>query len=286
MDPDLRPIRYVVVVSDPDPVARAVAEAWGTRPAMAATHHGAPLRRLNGETAIWHRPSLHIRDDHLDRELPPPLRTSATLVFPSVHRSESRIDCLTIHPLWNLTEEAEVGGAGRTLVPAPARVMAGLLRRLQEGSSTAGLPATFEATHHGPLLERPACFAEIGCGDDGPPAAAVPVLRAALETLDEDPTDRVAVAAGGGHYAPHFTDLALRRRWAFGHIVPRHHLSAEAVSAAVAATPGQEGVVYARTADAGAPGLREIAPRLRETEAPRRVPLTEGGTSASPTSGT
>jgi len=197
------------------------------------------------------------------------------LIFPSVHRSESGTPCFTVHPLGNPGADAEVGGRPSSLVPTEPRRMAAALRALAEEGERIGLSATYEATHHGPALETPAFFAEIGFGEaPGPPEPAVDVLARVLESLVEDPTDRVAVGAGGGHYVPHFTDLALHRRWAFGHLFSRHALeraSGAIVREAVEKTPGAEGVLFARAADAADARWAGIGPRLRDGDAPRRA---------------
>ena len=268
--------RYLVIVSDLDPVARAVLERWGDRPATGSHVEGAAIRSLGDGVELLRRPGLHIHDERLDRLLPPHL-LGVPLVFPSVHRSTSGTPCTTVHPLGNFGGTEEVGGAARQLVPAPARLMAATLRSLAESEPSTGLATTYEATHHGPWLRAPGFFAEISHDPNGPPPseAAVRALADLLRGLREDPTDRIVVGLGGGHYAPHFTDLALRRRWAFGHIVPRHALASEgapAVRAAVGSTPGAEGVLYARAQDAENVGPIDGAVRLRETGAEKRDP--------------
>ena len=83
----------------------------------------------------------------------------------------------------------------------------------------------------------------------------------------------MAVGVGGGHYAPHFADLAIERSWAFGHLLSRHAL--DAITGAVArqaweGSPGAVGWLFARVADFERGPWSEIAPRVRENEAPRR----------------
>ena len=280
---------YLVVLSDVDPVARAVAARWGVRESTGRTVDGAPLRELSARAWSLRRDVPHIRDEHLDRRLPPELvAAGTTLVFPSIHRSAENIRCLTVHPLGNLGATAEVGGRPRTVTPSDPRRMTAALRRLAEGQATAEMPANFEATHHGPELALPAFFIEIGFGAaDGPPPGAVRLLADAIPELDPDPRDRVALAVGGGHYAPHFTGLALKRRWAFGHIVSRHGL--EGLDAATAravwnATPAAEGIVFVRAEDARHPVWDATGARLREQDAPlREAPPTSVGRSASGT---
>ncbi len=181
---------------------------------------------------------------------------------------------MTVHPLGNLGPDAELGGRARTVVPTDPARMAAVLRGLAEGAPALGVGATYEATHHGPALGLPAFFAEIGFGPDpSPDPAQVQLMADMLTAIEPDGGDRVALAVGGGHYAPHFTDLALRRRWAFGHVISRHALDVldrETARAAFGATPGAEGVVYARAADVDRPALRDLAPRLPDGFAPVR----------------
>ncbi|HEV8050112.1 MAG TPA: D-aminoacyl-tRNA deacylase, partial [Thermoplasmata archaeon] len=197
------------------------------------------------------------------------------LVFPSVHRSERGDDALTVHPLGNPGPNSDVGGRPRVLTPTAPRLMADALRRLAEGAPSVGWPASYEATHHGPELTHPAFFIEVGGHDPAhPPASAVTLIADVARNLTEDESDRVVLGVGGGHYAPHFTDLALRRTLAFGHILARHALDdlpTEVARAAWAGTPGASGTVFARAADAERAIAREWGPRFRESEAPKRA---------------
>jgi D-tyrosyl-tRNA(Tyr) deacylase len=278
-------LRYLVVVSDEDPVARAVASRWGTPAAVGDHVEGAAIRALSPLALMLRRPGLHIHDDHLEALLPESVRVSRpTLVYPSIHRSERNVPCLTVHPLGNPGESAEVGGRPRTLVRTDPPRMAAALRALAEGGDRVGLPATFEATHHGPELDLPAFFVEIGYGEEPePPSAAVQVLADMIPHLTPVEGDRVALGVGGGHYAPHFTDLALKRRWAFGHLLSRHALSSltpEVARRALEQTPGADGWLPARQEDAGHPAMQDLGHRCRESDAPTR---NRGATSASGT---
>ena len=284
-------VRFVIVLADSDPVARNVGEAWGGLPALSGSVDGAPLRQLTEGTAVLRRPGPHIHDEGLDRRLPSALHElRPTLIIPSIHRSAAGPVCFTVHPLGNFGSGAEVGGAPATLVPSAPRPMTALLRSLAEASAPLGLPATFEATHHGPPLELPAFFAEIGGGPtpEHPDREQVDVLARALRELAVEETDRVAVGVGGGHYMPHFTDLALRRWWAFGHLISRHAIEEITPSLARAArelTTDAEGFLFARAADAERPAFLGVAPRLRDQDAPPRGGIT-GSSSASPGAGT
>lgn len=265
--------RYLVVVSEEDPIAKLIAESWGTPPAVGDFVEGSPLRQLVPGVELLRRPGLHVFDAHLGRVLPPRLQ-SVPVVFPSRHRSESGIACLTVHPLGNLGAAAEVGGEPGRLVPSAARLMTDALRQLVEPAQTIGVPATYEATHHGPLLHQPAFFVEIAdvLAEPERRSVAGPIADALLD-LTEDATDRIAVGVGGGHYAPHFTELALSRRWAFGHIVPRHaldDLGPDVQRQLWEGTPPPEGVIFQRSSDAERPDWKDWGRRLRDAEAPPR----------------
>jgi D-aminoacyl-tRNA deacylase len=229
---------------------------------------------LGEDVATLRRPGWHIHDEHVDRKLPLEYqRAKVPIVFPSIHRSEAGRPALTVHPLGNPGSEAEVGGEPGRLNPTAPRLMADAFRKLAEAARPLGLEATFEATHHGPSLEVPSMFVEIGSGTEpDPPEAAVKALAAVVSHLTPDPGDRVAVAVGGGHYAPHFGELVLERRWAIGHILARHALDtmgAGIPSEAFRLSDDAEGWLMARAGDWG-DRFASIAPRLREQEAPRR----------------
>jgi D-tyrosyl-tRNA(Tyr) deacylase len=279
---------YLVVVSEQDPVAREVAARWGTPPATGDHVDGAAVRTLSDRALLLRRPGRHIHDERLDARLPGGLLARRpTLVFPSIHRSEKNVPCLTVHPLGNPGESAEVGGRARSLVPADPLRMAAALRALAERGAAAGLSATFEATHHGPELELPGMFVEIGYGTEpAPPPAAVAVLADVLPMLEPSTDDRIALAVGGGHYAPHFTDLVLKRRWAFGHILSRHSLGsldARTARTALDLSLGARGWLAARAEDAEHPALNDLGPRWRDADAPARAPDRARATAASGT---
>jgi D-aminoacyl-tRNA deacylase len=269
-----RPI--LVVLSDPDPVAARVADVWGTPPADRWHLDGAPIRSLGRGRFLIRRAVRHIHDEHLDARLPRELAAaSPTLVFPSVHRSDSGVPCLTVHPLGNPGPSAEVGGEPRKLVPTDPIRMVETLRQLAEAGREIGLPVSFEATHHGPALDLPAFFVEIA--EDVDPErsgrAATAIARILGSEHGGSEGDRSVLGVGGGHYAPRFTDLALARRWAFGHMLSRYvlgEIDRGTAEQACAQSGAAAGLLYAREGDAPAPAFEGLLPRVRESDAPRR----------------
>ena len=264
---------YLLVVSDLDPVAVRAAEHWGTPPATGDRLDGAPIRRLSQEMLLVRRSRPHVHDELLDRNLPASVRSlRPTLVFPSIHRSAKNIPGMTVHALGNPGSAADLGGRPGTLVPTDPRSAVAVLRALAERAPAVGISVSYEATHHGPELGLPAFFVEIGSGEiSDPPPEQVRLLVECLSSIAPDGRDRVVLGVGGGHYAPHFSELALRRRWAFGHILSRHSLEGltrEIAHAAWELTPQAEGILYARAQDASHPALAGLAPRRRDADAP------------------
>jgi len=99
--------------------------------------------------------------------------------------------------------------------------MTGLLRSLSSKDAR-HFQVSFEVTHHGPFVNVPATFVEIG--SDGPQwtnkHAAKIIADSILET--EANEFATAVGIGGGHYAPRFTEIATRFEINFGHMIPEY----------------------------------------------------------------
>lgn len=166
----------------------------------------------------------HLYRDRLDAEVREALDVAPELViYASRHRSESGMRSLTVHPVGNYGE-AELGGVAGKLVPTAPHWMTQALRGLKERSVGLEYAVSFEATHHGPYLETPAFYVEVGSDE---PAwtdnAATSAIAAVLAEVapEEYP---VAVGLGGGHYVPRITDTALTRRVSFGHLIPSYAL--------------------------------------------------------------
>ncbi len=167
---------------------------------------------------------IHIFEDHLDRRVGEILDVEFDeVVFLSRHRAASAIPTLTVHPIGNWGE-AKFGGRDGDLVPATPSLMNGMLRRISELGSDLPFQISFEVTHHGPWLETPTVYIEIGSDESqwGHMGAAECLTDALLTVRDED--HPVLIGLGGGHYGPRFTDIALTRKANFGHMVPAHAL--------------------------------------------------------------
>jgi D-aminoacyl-tRNA deacylase len=193
----------------------------------------------------------HIFHDNVDTELSDVLKEKGEpecIIYASRHRSESGKRSLTVHPVGNF-DKAEFGGRLKTLVPASPHLMTQALCILKTKAKAKELDyaVSFEATHHGPYLQTPTFFIEIGSEEkawQNEEAGSV-IAETILDTQAK--SYPVGIGVGGGHYAPRITDVALERRISFGHIVPTYALAyftPEMAEQVVRATNGVKKVYF------------------------------------------
>lgn len=169
-------------------------------------------------------PEIHLNRDNVDKELERKTGKSfEVVVFASRHKAESKLPTLTVHPIGNYSV-AELGGKNGRLVPTSPRLMTDSLRKIKELSTELDFKVSFEVTHHGPFLETPSYFIEIGSDisfwdHDGAADVIAKAIMEARETKGE-----VVMCAGGGHYAPRFTDLALGSPVSISHMAANYAL--------------------------------------------------------------
>jgi D-aminoacyl-tRNA deacylase len=145
------------------------------------------------------------------------------IVFLSRHKAASGRPSLTVHPIGNWGA-ADYGGKKGEISLATPEWMTGLLLNIRK-NRTSGYDVCFEATHHGPLLETPTMFLEIGSSESEwekkEPAEAL--IKSLLEL--EPATGVNVVGIGGGHYTPRFTEAAFSHEVCFGHMVANYGVS-------------------------------------------------------------
>ena len=193
----------------------------------------------------------HLLHDNLDREFTESVGAKPEIViYASRHSSESGLRSLTVHTPGNFSE-ARLGGVSEELVPSCPLHKTSALRNLYKLAKDLDYKVSYEATHHGPYLETPAFYIEIGsdekCWVEKPPAKAI-----AQALLDMKPQkEPVAVGVGGGHYAPRITDVALQSKLSFGHIIPTYALESikeRTLRKAIDLTPDAEFVYFHKKA--------------------------------------
>jgi D-aminoacyl-tRNA deacylase len=151
------------------------------------------------------------------------------VVFLSRHSSQSGKPTLSVHTPGNLAE-AKLGGLPRTLSVCPAVAMRNALKSLQQFKTEMKLDyeVSYECTHHGPSLNAPTMFVELGSSprEWSDTRAAEAVAKAAMQVIANfsAPKESAVLGIGGTHYNQKFTQMALERGTPFGHMIPKYAL--------------------------------------------------------------
>jgi len=200
--------------------------------------------------------------ENIDKEIKQQLNiTPKQAIFISRHTSKTGKPSLTVHPIGNYGE-AKFGGKQNTLVPCSPKLMTALLRLIKNNlkTSTLDYQVCFEVTHHGPYLEIPSLFVEVGSTDAewNNKLPADIIANSLIQLLEKyqyetDFSDNIPtlIGFGGGHYAPRFTDVAFEKKAAFGHMIPLYQIKSgnikyDIFEKAILATPNFKGVYIHR----------------------------------------
>ena len=152
------------------------------------------------------------------------------IIFASKHKSEKNEKALTVHAPGNL-KDANYGGESGKVCRASALFQKQLFEMLKKMAKKHGLArnynVTLEATHHGPLIDKPCVFIEIGSTETEwkYSRAGFVIAKTISETIEkfkENPYNEVAIGIGGPHYCPGFNKLQLKSNVAISHVIPKY----------------------------------------------------------------
>lgn len=170
------------------------------------------------------------------------------VIFLSKHSSKADIKSLTVHPTGNFSE-AKLGGREKRLSMTDPGKMSATLRAMDDLYRGDVFSVTYEATHHGPLLDVPNFFIEIGTTKEQweDREALETVVRGLLS--DNGSSNEAFVGAGGGHYMPKITRYSIENSVDMGHMIPKHAfegITEGMIGQAVDRTPGCKGFILDR----------------------------------------
>ncbi len=159
--------------------------------------------------------------------LPDSFTNLSLIVFISRHSSTSGTPTLSVHTPGNFAA-AELGGLPRKISVSPATAMRNALKALmlfKEGMKL-DYEVSYECTHHGPSLNVPTMFVELGSSPKQwrDSKAAEAVAHAAMSAIGKfGVSEKTAVLGiGGTHYNQRFTRMALDGEAFFGHMIPKY----------------------------------------------------------------
>lgn len=192
-----------------------LSETFQNNPVYTKTLHSKETKLVFVETEI-------LNTQFLETLVKPEL-----LIFLSRHSSATGIPTLSVHTPGNLSE-AKFGGKPQTVSISPAGAMKNALCEMakQVNEKQLDYKVSYEVTHHGPSLNIPSMFVELGSSPKQwvDIEAAKVVADAAVAAVCECSNCSVAVGIGGPHYNKKFTKLALTTQRAFGHMIPKYAL--------------------------------------------------------------
>jgi D-aminoacyl-tRNA deacylase len=171
---------------------------------------------------------LFVENDVVDTQFFDGLFCPELFVFLSRHSSAKGIPTLSVHTPGNLSD-ARFGGEPGKVSISPASAMKNALLEMSRLAKERELEfeVSYECTHHGPSLNSPTMFVELGSSSKQwkNVKAAEVVADSAVAALSNFTSYNVNLGIGGPHYNSKFTKLALQSNRAFGHIIPKYALS-------------------------------------------------------------
>jgi len=153
------------------------------------------------------------------------------IIFASKHQSEKASKTLSIHSPGNW-RQADLGGEKGKVCPVSAVFQKQMFEKLESNMKEFDLRdylLTLECTHHGPLIDKPCVFIEIGSTEEewNDRRAAFVIAKTISDIIKEykeNPYNEVAIGIGGPHYCPNFNKIQLNSNVAFSHIIPEYNL--------------------------------------------------------------
>lgn len=168
--------------------------------------------------------TLHIVDEesiyceNIDKKIEADL-----FIFATKHQSQSKIPSLSVHSPGNWGK-AELGGKDRTLCVCPASYIKNAFLELK--NNKLGYDPVMEITHHGPFLEKPVMFMEIGSSLEywQDKKAGEFIANVIVNILKNTKRYEAVVGFGGLHTCPELSKINTKTEYALSHVCPKYNL--------------------------------------------------------------
>ncbi len=151
------------------------------------------------------------------------------IIFASKHKAEGSQKTLSVHIPGNW-RSADYGGEREKVCKSSAMFFKQIFEKLNSNAEQYNLKdykITMEVTHHGPLIDKPCIFIEIGSAEAEwtDRRAAFIVAKTISETINdfkENPYREIAIAIGGPHYCPNFNKIQASSNIAISHVISNY----------------------------------------------------------------
>ncbi|MDO8517046.1 MAG: D-aminoacyl-tRNA deacylase [Nanoarchaeota archaeon] len=181
------------------------------------------LKELKISHSIIKENSIYV--ENIDKN--PEFKDADFIIFATKHQSEKHSKTLTIHAPGNW-KKADFGGKEGKICPTSAFVLKHFFTILNKENikEKSEYQVSMECTHHGPLIEKPCLFIEIGSGKDewndkkAGQIIAKTIQRAIKEKVQTNFIPVIGI--GGPHYCPNFNKIQLGEKYAVSHIIPEY----------------------------------------------------------------
>ena len=147
-------------------------------------------------------------------------------LFATKHQSAAGKESFTVHSIGNFGD-AKYGGKNKELVQTNPNLVKELINKLKNKAKGTNHEITIEATHHGPYMEKPCTFIEIGSNkkswenkDYGK------IIAETITEVFDIPINqyKTFIVLGGSHYNHIANKILLETDYTIGHICPKHQL--------------------------------------------------------------
>lgn len=166
-----------------------------------------------------------LNDENLDMDK---INKYDFVIFVSKHESERKEKTLAVHAPGNW-RDANGGQAGK-ICKTSALFQKQMLNNIKDNVKKYDLKdykVTMEATHHGPLIDKPCIFVEIGSSElewahRRTGFVMAKTIADTIENFKGDKYNEVVIGIGGPHYCPSFTKFQLNSNLAVSHVIPQY----------------------------------------------------------------
>ena len=152
------------------------------------------------------------------------------IIFATKHKSAKGNPSLSLHAPGNW-RTADYGGKPGKVCNTSSLILKYLfqnLNKISEQDNLKDYEITLECTHHGPLINKPCCFIELGSKEEQwqeiEPAKVLAKTILTLQNYKENSNYIPTIGIGGPHYCPNFNKIQQNSKYAISHIIPEYAL--------------------------------------------------------------